>query len=385
MARSSQLTRLAVLLPHAAARGGIERIGTNLVNHLQGAADISLLVHDRVPVFAVRDDSLAVVRLSSRLGLPLAPPRWNRAVKALPALVSYLRRERPDVLLALQSPPLAALAIALARVPTALLARESNSLEAVRGNRVVRGIKLRLKRWSYMRAARVVALCDEMAEELATRLAIPRSKLVRIYNPTVTPELLGMAAGEVSHPWLAGGPDDPPVVLATGRFEHQKGFDTLLRAFALVAAERDCRLVLLGDGALRGELERLARELGIADRALLSGFADNPFSHIARATVFVLSSRYEGLVNVLIEAQACGTAVVATACPTSPREILLDGAAGALVGVDDAPAMARAITAYLDDPQLRERHIAAGRKRLNRFDADARTRDYIDLIGELAR
>src|SRR5204863_8071086 len=116
-------------------------------------------------------------------------------------------------------------------------------------------------------------------------------------------DALAAAAREpVAHAWLA--PGAPPVVLGVGKLKPQKGFDVLLRAFARLRAARTARLVILGEGPQRRALERLARELGIADDVALPGFVANPFAWMARSAVFALSSRWEGLPSVLIEALA---------------------------------------------------------------------------------
>jgi glycosyltransferase involved in cell wall biosynthesis len=174
---------------------------------------------------------------------------------------------------------------------------------------------------------------------------IPIQKVRVIYNPVVSPELYEKADAPVEHPWFQ--PHQPPVVLAAGRLVALKGYDTLLRAFARVRQETPARLVILGEGPERPNLERLAAELGVAADVDMPGFDPNPFRYMKRAGVFVLSSRYEGLPNVLIQALACGCPVVSTDCPSGPSEILDGGRYGALVPVDDVEAMAGAIVRAL--------------------------------------
>ena len=137
------------------------------------------------------------------------------------------------------------------------------------------------------------------------------------------------------------------MVLAAGRLVALKGFDTLLRAFARVRQQMPARLVILGEGSERSNLERLAAELGVAADVDMPGFDPNPFRYMKRAGVFVLSSRYEGLPNVLIQAMACGCPVVSTDCPNGPAEILDGGRYGPLVPVDDVEALAYAMAQAL--------------------------------------
>jgi glycosyltransferase involved in cell wall biosynthesis len=138
--------------------------------------------------------------------------------------------------------------------------------------------------------------------------------------------------------------------MGVGRLNPQKDFGTLLRAFAALRREREARLIVLGEGEEREALARLAAELGVANDVDMPGFADNPYAHMSKAALFVLSSRFEGLPTVLVEAMACGTPVVATDCPSGPSEILEGGRLGGLVPVGDADALARAMAEALDRP-----------------------------------
>ncbi|MGD9299694.1 MAG: glycosyltransferase, partial [Thiohalocapsa sp.] len=163
--------------------------------------------------------------------------------------------------------------------------------------------------------------------------------------------LAARAALPCPHPWLdEAAQHAAPVLLGAGRLERQKDFPTLLRAFAALRGERRCRLVLLGEGAWRHRLTAEAAALGVAADLDLPGFQSNPYPFLARARVFVLSSAWEGSPNVLTEAMALGTPVVATDCPSGPREVLADGRFGRLVPVGDAAALAKAMAATLANP-----------------------------------
>jgi glycosyltransferase involved in cell wall biosynthesis len=137
------------------------------------------------------------------------------------------------------------------------------------------------------------------------------------------------------------------VVLGVGRLTAQKDFPSLIRAFAKVRAQKPCRLVILGEGELRGELEALVASLDLSADVALPGFTDNPFAWMRQSSLFVLSSAWEGFGNVLVEAMACGTPVVSTNCPSGPAEILENGRWGRLVPVGDVDALADAMLATL--------------------------------------
>ncbi|MGB2886052.1 MAG: glycosyltransferase, partial [Dehalococcoidia bacterium] len=207
-------------------------------------------------------------------------------------------------------------------------------------------------------------------------LGLPRKKIEVIYNPVITPELLEKAREPVDHPWFQ--PGEPPVVLGVGRLTEQKDFPTLLRAFALVRKERAARLVILGEGEDRPELKALVDELGIAEDVDMPGFVDNPYGYMAGAAVFALSSRWEGLPTVLIEAMALGKPVVATDCPSGAREILNDGRYGTLVPVGDAKRLATGISGMLEHP------VEPLPSWVDRFRPDCTIQAYLKAIGGLS-
>jgi glycosyltransferase involved in cell wall biosynthesis len=194
----------------------------------------------------------------------------------------------------------------------------------------------------------VVAVSHGAADDLARTSGLPRDGVRVVYNPVITPALMALARQAPDHPWFA--PGQPPVILGVGRLTRQKDFPTLIRAFAEVRRRRVGRLIILGEGEDRPGLEALVRELGLADDVALPGFRDNAMAYMAGSAVFALSSVWEGLPTVLIEALAAGTRVVSTDCPSGPREILQEGRLGTLVPVGDAAALTGAMVVALDRP-----------------------------------
>lgn len=203
-------------------------------------------------------------------------------------------------------------------------------------------------RWAYASADGAVAVSEGVADDLRHTFGVPDRKIWTLYSPIVTDDVRRLASLDPEHPWFV--PDAPPVVLGVGRLRDHKGFMSLIEAFAKVRATRAMRLVLLGEGEQRSALERHAFELGVGDDVALPGFVSNPFAFMARSSVYVLSSEFEGLPGTLIQAMACGCPVVATDCRSGPREILADGRYGLLVPVGDIEAMARAIGSVLAEP-----------------------------------
>ena len=201
----------------------------------------------------------------------------------------------------------------------------------------------------YKRADAIIAVSDDLAESLREELGAQCPPVVAIPNPTITSELLQQTREPLPHEWFRD--TATPVVVAAGRLSAEKGFDVLLSAFAQVVVQTPVRLVLLGAGPLLPALQAQARALGIEQHVLFPGFAPNLGAWLAPAQLFVLSSRAEGLPNVLIQAMACGVPVVSTDCPTGPNEILEGGRWGALVPVDDSHELSHAILRVLASPR----------------------------------
>ena len=319
----------------------------------------------------------------------LAPVLLARSVPPtlphLEALTRYLRRSRPRSLLAaMPFENLEALrARRLAGVATRVVLSERSTLtmNTLRGKAWCQRFAGPLIRAQYGRADAITAVSDGVARDLCALTGLKRERVTTVYNPTVGPDLARQAAAAVDHPWLQG--DGPPTVLAAGRLIQAKDYPTLIRAFARLRGLRPARLVILGGGrdaaSTRHDQEklmRLAARLGVGDELACLGHVGNTFAYMARADLFVLSSRFEGFPNVLVEAMACGCPVVATDCPSGPAEILDGGRYGVLVPPGDDRALADAMAATLDAPLPRD----ALRKRGASFSVDAAVDAYLGLL-----
>jgi glycosyltransferase involved in cell wall biosynthesis len=205
-----------------------------------------------------------------------------------------------------------------------------------------------LEHYFYPWADAIVAVSKGVADDLARVARLPRDRIKVIYNPVVTEALFRKAEEPLEHPWFLSG--CPPVILGVGRLTAAKDFPTLIRAFARVRESQLARLLILGEGEKRDSLEKLVRELRLERDVSMPGFMDNPYAYMRKSSIFVLSSCWEGLPNVLIEAMACGCQVISTNCPSGPEEILRGGHYGKLVPVGDAEALAKAILANFDKP-----------------------------------
>ena len=221
-------------------------------------------------------------------------------------------------------------------------------------------------------AAHAVAVSRGVAKSVAANFGVPEARLSVIYNPAFVPDMLRWAEEEPDHPWFSDG--GPPVVLGTGRLVRQKDFLTLIEAFRRVHEARPCRLIILGEGPMRDELEGRIRTLGMEASVSLPGWAENPYAFMARSALFALSSRHEGLGNVLVEAVACGCPAVSTDCPAGPAEILEDPALLAPVG--DPEALAQVMLHALAHPADK----VALRAKASRFSLEQAVAGYEGML-----
>jgi glycosyltransferase involved in cell wall biosynthesis len=222
----------------------------------------------------------------------------------------------------------------------------------------------------------IIVVSNGVRDDMARVTKIPSERITVIYNPSVVrDEVWEKAQAPLDHPWLK--PGQPPVIIAVGRLQIQKDYPTLFSAFAQVRKRLPARLLILGEGRERGSLEELVRKLGLENDVSMPGFVMNPYAYMARASLFVLSSRWEGLPTVLIEALCCGTSVVSTDCPSGPREILKGGEYGRLVPVGDVDALAQAIEAALGSKASSPPHES-----WRPYDLNSVVNQYINLLFE---
>lgn len=353
------------------ATGGTYRRLTNqiLVWHRLGYRVDLVAFRDGVKFYA--DEMPAAVRFVE-LGT-------HGKLPTLLALWRYLRRERPRAVLSIMH--LGNIVLArCARLP-GVVSRCYLSVPNTYGesgkktNAASRRRKFRQIQRLYPRADGVITVSDGVRHDLETNVGLTDATIHTIYNGSIGEDLVARSRAVIDHPWLKNG--DRPVFLAAGGLRLQKDFVTLLRAFAVVRESRPARLIIIGEGPERANLEALVAELGLEDDVDMPGFVTNPYAWMARADVFVLSSRWEGLVNVVAEALGVGIPIVSTDCPSGPREILADGRYGRLVPVADPPALAAAMSQTLADggPDFdREEAVRP-------FTAEYAARAYLRVLG----
>jgi glycosyltransferase involved in cell wall biosynthesis len=226
----------------------------------------------------------------------------------------------------------------------------------------------------YRFADHIVTVSKESGDILSKYCFLPRGRIATIYNPVISEDIYEKSRREMDHPFFLS---NTPVFLNVGRLDKQKDIPTLLYAFKKVLDEKDARLIVIGEGKEKEELHKIITDLSLESKVDLIGKIDNPYPFFKKSDVFVLSSLWEGLPTVLIEALALQLAIVSTNCPTGPTEILDNGTYGLLTPVKDPTALARAMLNLIEEPGLVKK---ANSEFLQRFTQDHAVKEYLTLI-----
>ena len=363
--------KIVLFLPDLGA-GGAERVFANLANALASKGFTLIILVGTLEKAAYVDVISPDVRVCE-LGV-----RHMRS--AVFPLLRFLRRERPDVLIsALEHANSAAiLAAKLARTHTPVLATIhqtlSRVLETTQSFR--QRFLVRVALTITPMANRIVAVSHGAADDFARLANIPSKRIDVIYNPVIGPALHQGVREPLDHPWFQ--PGRPPVVLGVGRLTPQKDFQNLIRAFAAFRKTKEANLFILGDGEERPSLERLVLEMELGSCVSMPGVVPNPYAYMKGASLFVLSSAWEALPTVLVEAMACGCPVVSTDCKNGPTEILHNGRYGRLVPVGDTESLAAAMNAA-----LAEERVVVPPEVFEPYTFDFAVDQYCRLIGEM--
>lgn len=322
--------------------GGAQRVVVNLVNSLVDITDHPIhvvLVKKQGSFLELIRSEVEVIDLGAK-----------RTFFSLFKLTAYLKKNRPAVIMSSLNYAniICTLAHKLAYHPCRLVLREANVVRVPEGklkNRVRMHVTQMLMRYSYLKADAIVVNSYDTMQTLISAKIATDDKICMIANPMKSIDKLSISDNKIIIPVS----NDYPFICSIGRLSEQKGFDILLEAFSRVSNQK-LNLVILGEGELREDLTRQAKELGILDRVHMPGFINSSIAILSHAKAFVLSSRWEGMPNVLIEALAIGAPIVATNCPGAVRDVLQDGALGHLVAYDDPQALADGIERTLTEP-----------------------------------
>lgn len=363
------MKRIALYIPSMSG-GGAEQMMLTLANALSEKNLVVDLVLNKAegPYLKKVSDKVNIVNLDT-----------SRVLTGILPLARYMRVEKPEVILSAMNyvNVVTIFAKLLSGTDTRIVLSERSNLSAALANSkwISRVLLKNLMSWTYKKADKVVAISNGVADDLAQQIKLNRNQIVTIYNPVVSSDILRKANAPLPllHPWFEK--NSPPVIIAVGRLSGEKDFETLIRSFAKIRTQKECHLLILGEGELRTKLEMLVKELKLQDSVQLPGFSDNPYAWMSRANLFMLSSKYEGFGNVLVEAMACGTPVISTDCPSGPSEILEEGKWGGLVPVGNIELISEAMLKAISNPS----HVNV-QKRASFFSVENSVNQYINVL-----
>ena len=355
--------------------GGAERVAVTVLSALDAAR------YERTLYVFSRADGVYFDHIGSGVRVVVATQQsWFRRLFELAA---FLRSSRPDIVMPFLSYFITALAVMFSGTAAKLVFNQGTPTTAFLEDPdfswrapLRRGMFAVLTRLFYARADAVVVTSRGVGDDLVANYGVAPDRIRVLHNPV---DLDAIAAMVKDDPGVSRS---GPVIVAAGRLAGVKNYPLLLAAIARLAGSLNVQAWILGEGAERAALEDTARREGIADRVTFFGFQQNPFQYIARADAFVLTSSYEGFGNVLIEAMACGTPVVATRSPGT-EEIIGSGDNGLLVA-HQPEAVASAIAAVLGDPALRGRLVSRARVTVKLYALPIVAQRYDQLFQELA-
>jgi glycosyltransferase involved in cell wall biosynthesis len=296
-------------------------------------------------------------------------------------LALLFRRNRPDVIFSLLSSTNVTVIIAklLSGTKSRVIVSEHTYPSVNLANEMYGGITRFFISRCYPEADRIIAVSESIKRDLMLNFHFPETKIEVVYNPVDIGEIQRLSKEAVEHTWFR---DKLPVIVSVGRLTKQKGYPYLLQAFSLVKRHLSCRLAIIGEGQDRTKLIDMTKSLGIETEVEFLGFQKNPFKYMARSSLFVLSSLYEGFPNVILEAMALGLPVISTDCPSGPAEIIEDKKNGLLVPVKDEQALAGAIICVMTDERLRESLGREARLRADDFALEKIAKDYKRVLSE---
>ena len=365
-----QATKKIAVLVSFSGQGGVERSFALLMNELvaRGIAVDLLLIKSNSPHLSALSPNIRQIPLKNQ-----------HAATCVGEVAAYLAREQPSALLVAKHRAI------LASIKAKKRAKVDTPLYGVIGINVSQSLENRsaVQRWQwywlmrrhYPKLTGLIGVSEGVAADLRSITGMTDDQVTAIKNPVTTDAMLQEASYPVDHRWLADDFDEP-VLITVGRLTKNKDHGMLLRAFGRINAERPSRLLILGEGPERSQLESQITALQLQDRVELAGFVDRPWAWMAKADLFVLSSFAEGSGNVLTEAMAVGTAVVSTDCPSGPSEMLDGGKVAPLVPVGDDKALAEACLSVLSSaaaPEVLARAVAP-------FTAAASAENYLKFM-----
>jgi len=351
--------------------GGAERVMLNLAKQF-------LRRGIKVDLILVNEKGELVNQIPP--GVNVIDFKAKRMFYSLPKMILYLRKYQPDYLLSSLDLAnlISILVVKVSRLSTKVIVRLVANLPSLKFSQ----FKKRFERWLLGKllpqADKIISISKGTAQNFSEILPVNSADIEVIYNPIISDALIFAANEQIS--FSGFNIKNTSFILGVGRLVPVKDFFSLIKAFSIVRKKKKVKLVILGEGELRVELEKLVSDLGLTEDVYIPGYISNPYPFMKYASVFVLSSAREGLGNVIIEAMACGCPVVATDCKSGPRELLNDGEYGHLVKVEDVEAIANAISQVLNGGGK-----VVPPEWLEQYKIEKVTQQYLDAIRSLKK
>ncbi len=362
------------ILTHDISGGTFTNLCPALVRGLRElGVDCNLVILDATPE-----------EISKFADIPIVTLNVKRTAFSLFAVVQYLRKYRPDIILPMPwyFNIVAVWARYLSRVNTKVILGEHNiiSLEASIEHREKLHLRFLpiLMRYTYPHADGLVGVSKDTITDLVETLKI-KAKIPKqvIFNPINAAYVQHLAQSSIDHRWFSSS--EIPIIFTVARLAKQKKLDGLLEAFAQIIKVTPARLLILGEGPLRSELEQLCKKLGIEDSVWMPGYDSNPYRYMANCDVFVLASAWEGCPVALQEAMVCGAAVVVTDAPGGMKDIVDDGKFGVIAPANDPSLLAEKIVQVLKQPDLKQYYRAQAKQRSQVFHYQNISKQYLDF------
>jgi len=368
--------RVCFVIPSLAG-GGAERVAVQVLNALdQSRWDRSLFLFERAGPFLADvspDITLESADVASRIG------QWR-------ALQRFIRKAKPDVVVAFLSYWSALTATRAAGVGAKVVFAIGTPVGAFLSDRDYRWsqpwnrrVFTAVMRTACALADRIIATSTGVADDLIESVGGTAARIRVVHNPVDVTEVASAAREPIDSADEARW--QRPVIVAAGRLAEAKNFALLIEAFAILRRRSVATLFILGTGDEEANLRSRIASHGLVDSVHLCGFRRNPWSYMARADVFALTSRYEGFGNVLVEAMACGVPVVATRS-AGTLEVITPGADGLVVDQHEPAAFASALASVIDNSELRAQMSATALLHAERYRTDTIARDYDRVLTE---
>jgi len=335
-------TKLMLMTPNLHG-GGAEKVFVNLLKHFdrERIEPVFMTANLSGPYTKHLPTDIEVINLGV-----------SRARYIVPKLLKAINKTKPDVILSTLEQLNLSLLLArpFIRRKTKVVIREANlpSKTMASYSFYRKMIYQSMYRRLYPLADQIIAQSELMRNELLTVTGVKGSRVTTINNPIDIKTIARLA--DVPNPFTRSSGKN---IVSVGRLEYQKGYDILIQAFKQILLQYPgSNLYILGEGSLQAELAQLAVSLNIAESVHFAGFTENPYPYMKYADLFVLSSRFEGFPNVLLEALACNAKIVAANCDSGPSDILSRSEFGLLVPVENASALADGMVRGLCDPHI---------------------------------